>query len=81
LNQVNSLASAKKFGVEIDVLCRKMEQMGKDPNQDLVLVTFEERLNRYYKERVFELKDARAPVAGAIPAWNTTAFKTALRKS
>jgi hypothetical protein len=30
LQNVDSLATAKKFGLEMDILCRKMTQMGKE---------------------------------------------------
>jgi hypothetical protein len=57
LENVDSLATAKKFGLEMDILCRKMTQMGTDTNNCVILAAMEEKLDRYWKERVFALKN------------------------
>jgi hypothetical protein len=77
LEIVSSVPTARKFRIELESLCRRMETLGESPNNRVLLIQLEERLNRVWKEKLMTAKELRAfdPATGRPPNWNTDEFR------
>jgi hypothetical protein len=82
LENVTSLSTARKFRIEVESLCRRMETLGQSPNEGFLRVNLEEKLNRGWKEKLLTAKEAR-PVdvnTGRPPAWDKSEFRKTFDK-
>jgi hypothetical protein len=81
LETVNNMATAEQFKIEVE-LCRRLETAGGQPDNPAILAIVMSKLNRFWTDKVYQIRDQR-PLVGAVlvQPWTKADFRTVFARA